>query len=423
MGRLTILTILITANAIIGTTPCIAQTEKEEVNYQRSSLYSLMVKRPARAYNKEIEFVFSHMEKPERFNDHSLNVKSVIFTSDNEDISESIIQFMKESKMGRRLVGKWFNRNKKDGSFDMELIKERGLYNATAAEWNAAMKQVRGSALLEDAGENLIGKTFVLVHDIRYIDRSTAWNNIKEIASMTTQFAAGLASILLVKADITGFGTKDQNLDDEYNWLYAPVLDKIKGFAVNVTSYLFQLDWNDDTASQFYTDYYMDKKNINPQRANLFKTQADKLFHVKYIGKVKNKSSKMVLSGVRTNEELIMKVCTRALDKNIADLQHEHAEFRIKAPLIATSPLCAYVGMKEDITESSKFEVLERETDKSGKIIYNRVGIIKPIKGSIWDNRYMADKEDTRESRLRATLFEKVSGGDFYPGMLIREIK
>lgn len=35
----------------------------------------------------------------------------------------------------------------------------------------------------------------------------------------------------------------------------------------------------------------------------------------------------------------------------------------------------------------------------------------------------MTEKEGTEESLLGYTTFEKVSGGDVYPGMLIREIK
>ena len=109
--------------------------------------------------------------------------------------------------------------------------------------------------------------------------------------------------------------------------------------------------------------------------------------------------------------------------KNLADLQHEYSEFRIKAPLVTTEPLKAYVGMKEDITEKSRFEVLEVVQDEEGRTTYNRVGMIRPVKGKIWDNRYMADEEGSAEAKLDGTLFERVSGSDFQPGMLIRESK
>ena len=159
-----------------------------------------------------------------------------------------------------------------------------------------------------------------------------------------------------------------------------------------------------------------------PDKVKGFVNDKD-LFSLEYVGSVTNTSSKTSLSGVTSNEAMIRKVCTRAFDKNIADLQHEFADFRIKALLVSTEPLKAYVGMKEDITESSRYEVLETEIDERGVTKYKRVGVIKPIPGKIWDNRYMASEEGSSESKLDATYFEKVSGGEFYSGYLIREIK
>ena len=54
---------------------------------------------------------------------------------------------------------------------------------------------------------------------------------------------------------------------------------------------------------------------------------------------------------------------------------------------------------------------------------YKRVGVIQPKENLIWDNRYMASEEQAYGSDFSFTTFRKVSGGDFYPGMLIREIK
>ena len=79
--------------------------------------------------------------------------------------------------------------------------------------------------------------------------------------------------------------------------------------------------------------------------------------------------------------------------------------------------------MKEDVTEKSRFEVLEVVKDEEGRTSYKRVGVIRPVKGKIWDNRYMADAEGSAESQLDGTLFERVSGSDFLPGYLIRETK
>lgn len=79
--------------------------------------------------------------------------------------------------------------------------------------------------------------------------------------------------------------------------------------------------------------------------------------------------------------------------------------------------------MKEGVSPDSRYEVLECQTDKDGRTEYKRRGIIKPVKGEIWDNRYMAADDLLEGSDLTYTTFQKVSGGKFHPGMLIREIK
>lgn len=199
-------------------------------------------------------------------------------------------------------------------------------------------------------------------------------------------------------------------------------LNEIGGFRVEVTSYLFRLKWNSEIADHFYMKYYTENGVTEQDKVRAFKDEKD-LFQMEFVGKTNCKSSETKFSGVNDPDKLLIKVCTRALDQNIAQLQHSFAEFRIKAPLISTEPLKAYVGMKEDINMDSRFEVLERIIDQEGKLSYQRIGIIKPKQGQIWDNRFMASEEGTESANLKATEFTLVSGENFYPGMLIREIK
>ena len=85
--------------------------------------------------------------------------------------------------------------------------------------------------------------------------------------------------------------------------------------------------------------------------------------------------------------------------------------------------MTAYIGMKEGVTENSLYEVLETIENEDGTFKYKRVGVIKPIKNLIWDNRYMAEEEGAATAGLGCTTFVKESGSNFLPGMLIREIK
>ena len=401
-----------------STTFIFAQSQDEDYKYERSSLCLMMVQHPDLAFDSEIQFVFKQIPMPERFNDHSLGVKVVKF-AEQQDQQKNIESFIRQVDLGKRCVARWFNRDKNKGTFDVSLLRERGFYDASALDINIAKKSARGMAVIEDAGEKLIDNTFLVMNDIYYVDKSNKWMVIRDGLNFTTSIAGSLVGIPDVVNSST---TDDGKITSSMNWLYGGVIDNIKGFRVNVTSYLFRLKWDDETAGQFYTDFYTDSQDYDKKKVQAWQDSKG-LFKMEFVGKISNKSSKTIMSGVKTNEELIKKVCTRALDKNIADLQHSFAEFRIKAPLVSTEPLKAYVGMKEEISEDSRFEVLERSIDDNGCIRYKRIGIIRPKKDQIWDNRFMAVEEGAVNATLGATTFEKVSGGDFYQGMLIREIK
>ena len=146
-------------------------------------------------------------------------------------------------------------------------------------------------------------------------------------------------------------------------------------------------------------------------------------FKLKYVGCATVYSDKTALGGVENEKDMFLKVCTRAIDKSISDLQKNFDEFKVFAPLINTEPLSAHIGLKEGVDEDSRFEVLKKTIDNIGCTKYEKVGEIKPIKGLIWDNRYMAAFDKGEGSELEFTTFKKVSGTEFFPGMLIREIK
>ncbi len=367
---------------------------KDSIEYERNSLHVMMLKHKNQRFDEIIEDVFLKSPFPERFNDHNLGVKSVAFAELDGDQSDNIMSFIERVNLGKKMVAKWFDRNKKTGSFDMQLIKERGCYNATQSKINQARASIRGLALIEDAGENLIHQTYLLVNDISYKSKGNGGWFLKAIGSAY-------------------FG----NVESMQN-----ALESIGGFRVNIKSYLFRLVWNDDVAQTFYTQYYTENGIEDADKVKAFE-QENRLFRMEYVGMTESTSSETRFTASKNPQALLMKVCTQALDLNIAQLQHQYNDFRIKAPLISTEPLKADVGVKEDITENSRFEVLERLLGEDGKVSYERVGIIKPVKGRIRDNRYMVTSDESKEAAYDATEFEKVSGKDFQRGMLIREIR
>lgn len=381
----------------------------ENYKYMRGSLCIMMVEHPILEFNDQIEQVFEKLPIPNRFNSHDLGVRILSFPNNDNQLANLKI-FSNENQLAKRMVSKWFSRDKNTGSFNTDLLRERGHYSATKIDVKTALAQQRGMSVLEDLGENLIGHTYWVVNDIQYVNQGNFFKSLKDVANVTKE--------------ITGNSTTklESQLGIDFEDTAIELMDKVKGFRVKITSHLFRLKWNEDISNTFYNAYYTETPNEDQEKVNGFKQDQD-LFSMEYIGSVTSTSSKTSISGVTTNEQMIRKVCARALDKNIAELQHQFADFRIKAPLISVEPLKAYVGMKEDINEKSRYEVLEAVPDDRGVTTYKRVGLIKPIKGKIWDNRYMADEEKTNEAGLNGTYFEVVSGKDFYPGMLIRETR
>jgi hypothetical protein len=401
-----ILLLLLLISSTIGV---IAQNQTAN-NYRRSSLYQILINHQEQKFAEDIREVFLDIPVSEHFNNHDLSVKIVDMDSKLKKAGSSnenatITEFLETNKIASRLVAKWFNRDFYTGKCDMELIKERGLYNASEIDKIAASHSVRGNALLEDAGEDLIGNTFVIVNDIRYIDKE---NRGKAIS-------AGIGILGAVAGAMYGIDLSDltKNLQD--------MAETLKGFKVKVNTFLYQLVWDDEIATEFYNNQYGITDN-SVAKDNFERARGS--YKLKYIGKQENAGSNTSFMGVNldTPTAMVRKACQRAIDDNVAELQHSYEAFRTKTPLISTEPLTAYIGLKEGVSEDTKFEVLESIQKTDGSIEYKRVGIIQPIKNLIWDNRYMAAEENANNATLGYTTFKKVSGDDFYQGMLIREM-
>lgn len=387
------------------------QLPTEQQDYRRSSIYSVLINHTEQNFADEIRTAFMAMPVPDKYNDHDLSVKVLDMTSKlkkarSDEENSEITQFLIDNHVASRLVGKWFDRDIYDGTCDMELVKARGLYNATHFDEMMAERSQRSQALLMDAGEELIGNTFVLVNDIRYVDKSKK--------------SQGWGIALSLVGSIAGAATGNSGFSDLGRNL-AGIAESVKGFKVRVNTFLYQLVWDEATATNFYTNHYASAPDEQKKQAF---DNARGTYRLKYVGKVESKGSTTSFMGVNLDQpiNMVRKACQRALDENVADLAHDFEAFRTKVPLATATPITAYVGMKEGITSKSRFEVLEVEEDDNGTRRYKRVGIIKPVADLIWDNRYMSVEEGADNATLGATTFKKVSGGDFFPGMLIREI-
>lgn len=402
----------------------VSQTRDSVFLYRRGSICSFMIGHRDLSFAQEIENVFNEMPVPDKYNDHSIG-KKVFYTAEgklkmknldshmgfkiNASSDKTLMNdfdfFLQKQAIASRPIAKWFNRKKATGICNMNLVQERGYQNASEVEKRLAALSVRKDALLKDAGEELIGNTFVLINDIRYIDQSKGSSIIGGVVSAATQMAGALNGIEV---------SEENNL--------GTIISSYKGFNVKIKTYLYQLIWDDEISSYFYKDIY--SENSDDKKKENFENNRGR-FSLLYLGMQESSGKSVSFLGINKDnpQQMVRKACQRALDENIASLQKNFDVFKVKAPLYNIQPLTCEIGMKEGVTENSRYEVLETVEDSKGHINYKRIGVIRPIKGKIWDNRYMAAEEKAEGADLKFTTFEKVSGGPFFAGMLVREIK
>lgn len=388
------------------------QIDSNKLTFRRSSLYTLITNKEDRPYEHVIINAFGNTPLSEKFNDHNIGPYRIPVAKEIKDDNTSVTEYLNENKVARDVVAKWFNRSA-SGGFNMDLVAERGNYDATEMRVNIAKGSARGLASISDAGEELIGNTFVIVYDFKFTNKEEVAKKAKtglKILKFASDYMPG-GDVISTAADVGSIATTVAG----------------KGYIIRTTSHLYRLVWNDSVANTFYDQMWTEDGNIDQKKKELFENTD--LFTLKYVGyETAFADLQSTIFTEKSEEDLIRIATSKAADAAIAKLQRKFEEFRTKSPLYTGFPITAKIGMKEGLEGDEKFEVLEQTIDeKTGKTKYIRKGVISVDKNKIWDNRFMATEASsangsiTDSKALDRTYFK---GSDkYYNGMLIRQIK
>lgn len=420
----------------------VAQAE-EVLNYRRNSLATVLVYHPEDEFGMDIYKAFDSLPIPDKYDDHTIEGARIIDNSGiwgvqrrdsgyykatyghqltaaelkaNAKFTEDLLN---ANEVAKWMIAKWFGfegETVNDATFNTSLIQSRGQYNASDLDVALALQTTRGVASLSDAGEELLGQTFVLVNDITYVTAEQE----AEAAKAAMSIIGGFADALLGSGSTVGKDIAD---------LGGAIADSFTGFKVKTHSYLYQLEWNDSIAAIFYQFHY----TATPDPAKVQAFLDDKTtYRLKYVAHEYEFDKKSVLKGKYSRTELVRTICARSMDKNIVALAKQYEDFKVKTPVYQVltnnkgkiEGYAAKIGMKEGINDNSKFQVVQRLQDpETGKTQYKYVATVKPKKGCIWDNRYNAVLEQADGATLPYTTFTKTAGGEILPGMLLIEGK
>lgn len=336
---------------------------------------------------------YDRLYVPKRFDHNYIGINALAinsYFSNAESVTETDIRNIISSQQIPNKILRSILVDETKGYMTTQVIEDRGLYNATDADYATAQSSARGLSVLKDVGVKLMQNIYFLVIVP------------KEVSSIYI----------------------DQTQSNEYTF--------------SGTGYLFQLDLNEAyLANQFWQDFYFDKPNsamMNKLMSYDFplKSTANyfgvKVSDVNVADKVGSGliSTLNTLSGNNNNSnnytvtrKSIDEIRREAIDKIIEDCLYSITsaeDFNVKSSIFSTNPVRAKLGTKESLKPNDLFRVVERRVnEKTQEIELKKRGYVR--------TQWVAYNEGTGAGRSAASSFYRIATPKLDKGMLLEEAK
>lgn len=365
--------------------------EKNSVrtSYTRSSMSIIMVDRSSsNAYNNQLLKSFSTMDFGNKYDINPLPYNTITLknrqTKTGHSRTSAIIEEkLNELEVGKDIVSYWFNRQP-DGHMDLSTIWKRGEYNATDEDYLIAIATKRGVSELQDAGHNLIERSYVAVLDVYNVLRY------------------------------------DPPTGSDY-------------FTATVDVYLYALEYGEDLQDSIFTCWIDD--STDEDQALKRNEKFNKLpFNVKFITMVGASASSIgtgrsmflgfteafytaMNKGDNEGTKISSKKYSKADDSKLKDLMEEsfvqgmlalenrQEDLKALTPIVSTFPIRAKIGQKEGLKRNQLYTVNEYYIDKKNRPAKRKVGYVRATK--VTDNRRAAD------GNMESSYFTPISSRRF----------
>lgn len=358
-------------------------------DYDRNAMTLLLFDYSSSQYSRLVRDAFKEAKIPVKFDEHNLQYMNLSErTQGSSNLTSgstltNVQNIIKSSHIPNDIIAKWYSRDE-EGKFGMSLIAKRGLYNATDQEYAEAMKGMRKNAQLEDAGEKLVNKSYIMVMD--YYNLKT----MKEIYDAQDEQRRKQA-----KKDKTKF---------------EPVERKKNGFVGDARAYLFKIDFNDSIAAIFYRQLWIDERDSEANITQKKKKFEEMDFPVKLVsshstsveGTQYNPGQFMAPVVQKTREQLMAELINDGINGNIFWFEKQVADWRVRTMVHDVHPISAKIGRKENLKVDQRFFVYENRLTHNNKEIAKRVGVIRA--------KYVADNRNVTHGNTKPSVFYQVAG-------------
>lgn len=365
-------------------------------NYRRSSLCLILLAHSDKEYAEGMTRVFQSFPMPARYNEHNVDVRVV--NVKGKQSKSDIDRILRQNNVSQNVVAKWFNRNRYDGTMNMDLIHDRGGYGAFYQDYERVLQTVRGTSLLREEGIDLLENTFVLVCDMDYLDKKKGFQIGALMTGLLSVAADAMSAYNSLEAQRQyskgNYSAANQKANQAAAWGagaqlgYAgtDVLNDLGGFRVKIHAYLYRLKWDDAMTDALFNNYWVDSTTPSGESQRRKERFENTNFGLEYLGDYQEASGKTILRSWSNEDEVILDVCERAVDKGISNLSQKYEVFRPRTPFYVENDLLySHIGTKEDVTPGKKYEIVQRNRDKKGKTTFKKMGEAQAVQ--VWDNK------------------------------------
>ncbi len=355
-----------------------AQTAKNYVSseYDRNSLTFIGLD-----YNENLSEpviqVLAKQTAPDKYYDNSIP-ENIIKTGVKRDsmlgfpvpaTEQQLVRWLNDHKVGQQILSVWFNRQP-DGSFNVDKLKERGLFNANDNDLLVASASKRGESSLMDMGMELVNRSYVLVFDYY------------GIMSMAQSYQ------------------KQETPQDKRI---------MNGFQSELQTFLLKLDFSDSVAANFFQKYWTspddpqrDAKVAAFEKAE-FPFQFMKRQYTSATATQYNPGQVLAPKVQKTDGEMMDQMVKMSIESILTTVENQKQEFRVKAMVSDVRPIRAKIGKKEGLKFDQRYFVMENQTNSKGEITSKRVAVIKSMK--VVDNRKVTS------GQTEPSAFYQIAGG------------
>ncbi|HEY5510473.1 MAG TPA: hypothetical protein VIK10_05520 [Prolixibacteraceae bacterium] len=360
-------------------------TDPSATEYNRNALTMILLSYPNGLHAQELQTKFPSIKVPGKFDDNTLSTQ--VFTVNGDRAGQSadgILSMLNNKKIGNGIIAKWYNRQA-DGSFNVDEISRRGLYNAKDLDVVTANAKKVGQASLKDSGEKLLANSYVLV------------------------------------MDYSGILTSEEN----YIKNKTPADKRTShGWVGNFTGYLFKLNLDESKLATFYNDLWVNKDDDSKTKAERSAKFDETNFPFSFVmsatgylnaEQVKPGTSAAMFTIQKSDDQLFSELVEKGVEKAEYDLATKLVSFQVKANVFSTNPIASKIGDKEGLAVDDRYFIFENRQKKNGDMIEVRKAVVRV------GNKIANNTEIASGNSKEVTNFYQIGGRKVEEGMLLKQ--